>query len=65
MYNYDDVKLTCPFCKSEMELQTILIGNLKMPYYVIYFCTNDKCDFNLEIDFDKFDDRLHFLEKDG
>lgn len=59
MYDYSDIKLTCPFCKSEMEFDTILVDqDFEMPYYIDYFCTNDKCEFHLRIDFDKFDDRL-------
>jgi len=58
-YSYDDVKLTCPFCKSEMEFDTVLIDqDYEIPYYIDYVCTNGNCKFELRIDFDEFNDRL-------
>lgn len=58
-YSYDDVKLTCPFCKSEMEFDTILVDqDYEIPYYIDYVCTNKKCQYELRIDFDKFNERL-------
>ena len=57
-YCYSFIKLTCPFCKSEMEFQTVLVDNLKLPHYIDYFCTNDKCDFKLRFDFDEFEKRI-------
>ena len=58
VYSYNDVKLTCPFCKSEMEFLTVLIDDLEIPHYIDYFCTNGKCNFDLRIDFDEFDQRI-------
>jgi C4-type Zn-finger protein len=58
-YHYDDIKLTCPFCKGEMEFDTILIDqDYGMPYYIDYICINKKCKFELRIDFDKFKTRI-------
>lgn len=58
-YCYDDIKLTCPFCKSEMEFDTILIDqDFGMPYFIDYVCANKKCKFDIRIDFDVFNDRL-------
>ena len=58
-YDYSDIKLTCPFCKSEMEFDTVLVDHeYNMPYYIIYCCSNGACQFELELYFDEFDDRL-------
>lgn len=58
-YSYDDIKLTCPFCKNEMEFDTVLIDqDYEIPYYIDYVCTNGNCKFELRIDFDEFNDRL-------
>lgn len=63
-YCYDFIKLTCPFCKSEMEFDTILVDqDFEMPYYIDYVCTNDKCDFNLRIDFDEFEKRTKGIKE--
>lgn len=59
MYDYSDIKLTCPFCKSEMEFETILVDQeYDMPYFIDYICSNNKCQFELRLDFDEFDN--HF-----
>ncbi len=58
-YDYSDVKLTCPFCKSEMEFDTILVEQyFDIPYFIDYFCVNGKCKFELRIDFDEFEKRI-------
>lgn len=62
-YNYDFIKLTCPFCKSNMEFLTVLVDELKIPHYIDYFCVNDKCDFNLRIDFDEFEKRTKNIKE--
>ena len=41
-----------------MEFLTVLVDDLTIPHYVDYFCTNDKCDFSLRIDFDEFNKRI-------
>lgn len=58
-YSYDDVKLTCPFCKSKMEFHSILIDQyFEWPEYIDYFCTNTKCNFDLRIKFIEFEKRI-------
>jgi len=58
IYNYDDIKLTCPFCKSEMFYSDMLVCNSNMPEKIQYTCSNLKCWFDLVIDFDEFDKRI-------
>jgi len=58
-YDYSDIKLTCPFCKSEMDFDTILVDHeFNIPYYIDYCCSNGGCQFELRLDFVEFDDRL-------
>ena len=63
-WNYNDVKLTCPFCKSKMDLDDILVDSLRIPQRVLYICSNTRCNFKMEIDFDEFDERVKkFIDK--
>lgn len=57
-YSYDDVKLTCPFCKSEMFFSDILVNNYKIPFQIYFTCSNMKCWFDLVIDFEEFEKRI-------
>jgi len=57
-YDYSDVKLTCPFCKSEMLFDDVLVGAGNLPYYMLYYCDNDKCRYEMEITFDEFEKRI-------
>ena len=56
---YSDIKLTCPFCKSIMLFNHVLMSRcFDEPERIRYVCENKKCKFELDMKFYEFEKRI-------